>query len=218
MSAPLSPRLLRGGLIVVDPDTGQVDRVITLQYNPDSVSRGFQLRAGGGEGGAKGEALRITSSPGQTITIEVEIDAADQLAEPDANDEVVEVGLNAQLASLEVLVYPALADVQAAAALMEGGSLEILPAQSPLVLFAFGPNRIVPVRLTELSITEEAFDPTLNPIRAKVQLGLRVLTVDDVGVSSRAGGFAMAAHQKLEELAGRARGGRLTDLGVDRLP
>ncbi|MEU1887821.1 hypothetical protein ABZ491_20370 [Micromonospora rifamycinica] len=214
MTSPLSPRLLRAGLVVLDPDSGRSRRVITLQYNPDSLTRGFQLKTAGAEGGARGEALRITGPPVQTLTLEADLDAADQLTDPDA----VELGLTAQLAALESLAYPSLAAVQDAAALLAAGTLEVVPPPAPLVLLAFGRRRLWPVRITELTITEEAFDPMLNPIRAKIRLGLRVLTVNDVGTDGRAGGLAMAAHQQLEQLAGRARGGRLADLGIDRLP
>ncbi|WFE93025.1 hypothetical protein [Micromonospora sp. WMMD987] len=214
MTSPLSPRLLRAGLVVLDPDSGHSRRVITLQYNPDSLTRGFQLKTAGAEGGARGEALRITGPPVQTLTLEADLDAADQLTDPDA----VELGLTAQLAALESLAYPSLAAVQDAAALLAAGTLEVVPPPAPLVLLAFGRRRLWPVRITELTITEEAFDPMLNPIRAKIRLGLRVLTVNDVGTDGRAGGLAMAAHQQLEQLAGRARGGRLADLGIDRLP
>ncbi|MEU1756704.1 hypothetical protein ABZ436_29170 [Micromonospora matsumotoense] len=214
MTSPLSPRLLRAGLVVLDPDSGRSRRVITLQYNPDSLTRGFQLKTAGAEGGARGEALRITGPPVQTLTLEADLDAADQLTDPEA----VEWGLTAQLAALESLAYPSLAAVQDAAALLAAGTLEVVPPPAPLVLLAFGRRRLWPVRITELTITEEAFDPMLNPIRAKIRLGLRVLTVNDVGTDGRAGGLAMAAHQQLEQLAGRARGGRLADLGIDRLP
>lgn len=218
MTSPLSPRLLRAGLVILDPDSGRVRRVITLQYNPDSLARAFQLKAGGAEGGARGEALRITAPPVQTLTVEAELDAADQLQYPQANPDAVELGLSAQLAALETLIYPSVGATQDAAALLQSGTLEIIPQPAPLVLFAFGRRRLLPVRITELTITEEAFDPLLNPIRAKVRLGLRVLTVNDVGLAGRAGGLALAAHQQLEQLAARARGGRLTDLGIDRLP
>lgn len=218
MTGPFSPRLLRCGLVVADGDTGAVQRVITLQYNPDTLTRAFQLRAGGAEGGARAEVLRLTGPPVQTVTLEVELDATDQLEAPRENPDAVELGLAAQLAAIETLVYPSVASIQDAAQLAAAGMLEIISPPAPLVLLAFGRSRILPVRLTELAITEEAFDPSLNPIRAKVRLGMRVLTVNDVGTSGRIASLAMAAHQQLEALAGRARGGRLTDLGVDRLP
>ena len=65
------------------------------------------------------------------------------------------------------------------------GTLEIVPAEAPLTLFVWSKNRMLPVRITEFSITEEAFDPALNPIRAKVSLGLRVLSVNDLGFDAQ---------------------------------
>ena len=216
MSSPNSPRVLRSGLIILDAESGQVIRVISLQYNPDSLTRGFQLKAGS-EGGARAEALRLTGPPVQTLTLEAELDATDRLADPAANPTTVQLGLGAELAALEQLVYPSLASVRDSFALAGAGMLEIAAAPAPLVLLAFGRHRILPVRITELSITEEAFDPMLNPIRAKVRLGVRVLTASDVGIDGRLGGFALAAHQQLEERAARANAGKLTDLGLEQL-
>ena len=48
------------------------------------------------------------------------------------------------------------------------GPSGIVPMESSLSLFVWSKDRIVPVRVTDFSITEEAFDPALNPIRAKV--------------------------------------------------
>ena len=79
-------------------------------------------------------------------------------------------------------------------------------------------HHITPVRITEFSITEEAFDTALNPIRAKVHLGMRVSTVNDVGAGTRAGGLSMAHHQRLEQLAARQGSAGLDALGVGRLP
>ena len=60
---------------------------------------------------------------------------------------------------------------------------------------------MLPVRITEFSITEEAFDPALNPIRAKVSLGMRVLSVDDLGFAHKGGNLFMAYLQNKEQLA-----------------
>lgn len=218
MTNPLAPRMVHGGLIVLDPDAGTVMRVITLQYNPDTLTRGFQIRGAGGESGARSEALRLTGPPTQTITLEAELDAADQLEFPDLNPSVVQVGLAGELAALETLAYPNAGAMAKAAALAASGEIEIAPAPSPNLLFAFGRKRVLPVRITELSITEEAFDPKLNPIRAKVRLGLRVLTINEVGATTRVGSLAMAAHRQLEALAKVVPAGRLADLGIQRLP
>jgi hypothetical protein len=218
MSPPNAPRVVRGGIVVLDAVTNTVRRTIPLQYNPDLVARSFQVRGAGGEAGARAEALRLTGPPTQTITLDAELDAADQLEFPDANPTVVEVGLRAALAALETLVYPALAAVRTAAGLAAAGALEIAPAPAPLTLFVWSRNHITPVRITEFSITEEAFDTALNPIRAKVHLGLRVSTVNDVGANTRAGTLSMTHHQRLEQLAARQAPAGIGALGVGRLP
>ena len=215
MTAPGTPRLVRGGLVLLDPLTDTVLRVVPLQYNPDSVTRTFQVRGAGAEAGARAEALRLTGPPAQTVTLDAELDATDAMERGDPL--VGEVGLHAQLAVLEGLVSPPSAAVLRAAELLATGGIEIAPTPAPLTLFVWSRQRIMPVRVTELSIVEEAFDPALNPIRAKVHLGLRVSTVNDVGVTSRAGGYAVAQHQRLERLAARQPGGTLGQLGIERL-
>ncbi|HJV61276.1 MAG TPA: hypothetical protein VJ743_10055 [Albitalea sp.] len=215
-SFPGSPRLVRGGLVLVDPATGAVQRIIALQYNPDTLTRSFQIRAVGAEGGDHLEALRLKGPPAETIKVDAEIDATDQLEGGDA--QTVDAGLHPQLAAIETIVYPRSTHLQAANGEASAGSIEIAPAQAPLPLFVFGPKRIVPVRITELSITEEAFDAALNPIRAKVSLGLRVLTVDDLGFEAKGGGLFMSYLQAKEQLAQRNRGGSFATLGINGLP
>ena len=85
---------------------------------------------------------------------------------------------------------------------------------APLTLFVWSKSRIVPVRLTDFSITEEAFDPALNPIRAKVSLGLRVLSIDDLGFSSKGGSLFMSYLQTKEQLAAKAQAGSFASLGI----
>ncbi len=86
--------------------------------------------------------------------------------------------------------------------------------ESPLTLFVWSKSRVLPVRLTEFSITEEAFDPNLNPIRAKVSLGMRVLNVNDLGFDHRGGNLFMTYHQQLERFPDMSRGGEFSDLGI----
>ncbi len=214
MSAfPGSPRLLRGGLVLVDPTTGAVQRIIALQYNPDSMTRSLQIKGVSGESGDHVEALRLKGPPVETIKVEVEIDATDAM---EANDGTTnDAGLHPQLAALETIVHPRSATLLAANSEAASGSLEIAPAMAPLPLFVFGPKRIVPVRITEMSITEEAFDTRLNPTRAKVSLGLRVLTVDDLGFDSKGGNLFLTYLQAKEQLAGRAPGGSFASLGIN---
>ena len=63
-------------------------------------------------------------------------------------------------------------------------------------------------------VGEEAFDPALNPIRAKVSLGMRVLNVDDVGFDHKGGSLFMSYLRNKEQLATRGPGGALSSLGI----
>lgn len=217
MSAfPGSPRLLRGGLVLIDPDTAAVLRIIALQYNPDTLTRSFQIKGTTSESTDHIEALRLKGPPVETIRLEAEIDATDQLELP--NTQAVQAGLHPQLAAIEMTVYPSSAHLVSTNDDARSGSIEIAPEQAPLPLLVFGPKRIVPVRITELSITEEAFDAALNPIRAKISLTMRVLTVDDIGFDARGGGLFMSYLRAKEQLSQQAAPGSFDLLGISGLP
>jgi hypothetical protein len=212
---PNSPKLLKGGIVLIKPGTGAVLRIIGLQYNPDSLTRSLQVKSVGQGEGERSEALRLKGPPVEIIKLEAEVDAADQLEFPDQNRNVVESGLHSQLAALETIVYPASRQLQANSQLADAGNLEIVPMEAPLPLFVWGKNRILPVRLTEFSISEEAFDPSLNPIRARISLSMRVLSVDDLGFRHRGGSLFMAYLRNKELLAGRYQDGGLTTFGIE---
>jgi len=208
---PGSPKLLKGGLVLADPASGAILRVITLQYNPDTLSRSLQAKTIG-ETGDRSEALRLKGPAVETIKLEAEIDATDQLETGDA--QTTEVGIHPQLAALETIIHPTSGELTSNNNLAQSGTLEIIPMEAPLALFVWSKNRVVPVRVTELSITEEAFDVALNPIRAKVSLGLRVLSVDDFGFDQLGGSLFMTHLQQKERLAARNPAGALATLGI----
>jgi hypothetical protein len=214
---PRSPRTLKGGIVLIDPRTSAVLRVVTLQYNPDTVTRSLQMQSAG-DGADQSEALRLKGPPIETIKIEAEWDLTDQLAVGDASSQAVKLGLQPQLADLETLVYPKASQLESNNALAQAGSLEIVPLESPLTLFVWSRHRILPVRITELSITEEAFDPALNPIRAKVSLGFRVLSVTDLGFSHKGGNLYMVYHRQKERFAAENADGTLAALGLGGIP
>jgi hypothetical protein len=214
---PNSPRLLKGGIVLIDPQSSAVRRVITLQYNPDTLTRTLQVQSTAA-GGDRSEALRITGPPAETIKLDAEIDATDQLEFPDQNSNAVQLGIFPQLAVLETIVYPTSAQLQSNNSLAQSGTLEIIPMESPLTLFVWSKTRIMPVRLTDFSITEEAFDPALNPIRAKVSLGMRVLSVNDLGFSHKGGNLFMSYLQRKEQHAGLSANGAFSTLGLSGIP
>jgi hypothetical protein len=216
--APNSPRLLRGGIVLVNPDSGQVLRVIAMQYNPDTLTRTLQPQAVASDAQDRSQALRLKGPPVETIRLEAEIDATDQLELPDRNPNAVQLGIAPQLAELETLMYPASAQLIANNSLQSAGTLEITPLQAPLALFVWSRQRVVPVRVTDCSITEEAFDPQLNPLRARVSLSMRVLSVDDLGFDHKGGALYMIYHQNKERLAQQAKSASLPALGLTGIP
>jgi hypothetical protein len=217
-SFPGSPRLVKGGLVLVDAGSGKVARIIVLQYNPDTLTRTLQAQAVSGDGGDRSEVLRLKGPAIETIKLDAEIDATDQLEFPSQNKTAAAVGIYPQLAALETVIYPTSASLEANARLADAGTLEIAPTEAPLTLFIWSQNRVVPVRVTDLSITEEAFDPQLNPIRAKVSLGLRVLSVSDFGFQHRGSGIFMAYLAQKERLSDLNQGGVLSAFGIAELP
>jgi len=214
---PGSPRLVKGGLVLLDPETGAVQRVIALQYNPESLTRTLQVQTVGGEGDRQ-EALRLKGPPVETLKVEVEIDAADQMEAATSDSTVAQVGIHPQLAVLETIVYPPSSRIQLNDALASAGTLEIVPLEAPLTVFVWSQSRVMPVRITEFSITEEAFDPALNPIRAKVSLGMRVLSVSDLPQAHKGASLFLVYQQEKERLAGLSPAGTLGALGLTRIP
>jgi hypothetical protein len=201
MSSPASPGLLKGALLSVTLPN-PVPRVIPFQYNPDTLRRRLEAQTASGDG-AEREATLLRAAPIETISLEAELDATDALA--DGEQRAEQLGLHPDLAALELLVYPPTAIVLANTALAALGMVEISPAEGPFTLFVWGVKRIVPVRVTDFSVVEQAYDPALNPIRATISLDLRVLSYNDLPVT-HPGYHVFLAHQVTKEaLAGVAR-------------
>lgn len=192
-----SRSVLKGAIVGFDPLV-PIPSVIVFQYNPDALTRSLKPRSPGGEG-ARSEAMRLTGAPEETIKVDVEIDATDQLERSDAV--ATSMGIYPQLSALETLVYPKSALVIANTVLLAVGTIEIIPPNAPLTLFIWGVKRILPVRINEFSITEEAHDAALNPIRAKVGLGLRVLSYNDLSLTDPSY-YMFLAHQVVKEAMG----------------
>jgi hypothetical protein len=212
-----SPLLAKAGLVLIDPESGAIQRIVSLQYNAETLKRSLQAQAMGG-GEQRGQALRLKGPPVETFTLDAVLDATDQLEFPDRAPAVAELGLFPQIAALETLIYPTSAQLRRQDALASAGTLEIAPMEAPLCLFIWSSSRILPVRITEVSITEEAFDPALHPIRASVSLSLRVLSVEDLGFAHRGGGLFMAYLTAKEQLARRAPAASLASFGIGGLP
>lgn len=156
--------------------------------------------------------MRLKGPPIETFKLEAALDATDRLGQGDPV--ATGSGIQPELAALETVIYPTSAQLQQANARAQAGTLEIVPMDAPLVLFVWSKERVVPVKITEFTITEEMFDSALNPIRAKVSLALRVLTIDDIEFGSVGGSIYLTYQQRKEQLASKARGGSLSTFGI----
>ena len=189
------PRAIRSGLVLLDPTLGTPQRIIIMQFNPDTVTRSLAPQATTGESGDRSEALRLIGPAVETWKFEADIDATDQFDTPSPN------GIHPQLALLELLIHPPTDRLQTNQTLAAAGTIEIAPVETPLTLWVWGGKRVLPVRLTELGITETMFDPNLNPVRATVSIGLRVLNVNDLPTGHRGGQLFLAHLAQKEQLA-----------------
>lgn len=202
------PRLLRAGLVAVAADSGALGAVIPFQYNPDTLSRTLVPRAMGAEGD-RSEVLRLAGPAAETIKLDAEFDGAPALSGEGGAGDVA-----ARLAALEALVSPPVASLQATQALAQAGTIELVPALAPLLLFVWGTSRIMPVRITEYQVSEEGFTADLAPVRARVSLGLRVLSNADLPAGHRGANLYFAYRAGREAAAARLAPAGLSALGL----
>jgi len=196
---PRSPKIRKGGLAAYRLPS-MLPTIIVFQYNPDEVSRSIQSR--GGQGGGRGESQRTAGPPSETMTFTVEIDAADQLEFPSQNAATVALGLHPVIAALESLTHPSFPLVVANEAMALSGMSFIAAENAPLTLLIWGRHRVLPVKVESLTIKEQAFDTSLNPIRVSVDMSLKVQSYRDLEVTNPGYWVYMASFAQKEVLAG----------------
>jgi hypothetical protein len=207
--SPRSPKVFKGAFAIYNTDEEDRDPVVVpFQYNPNQVRRTLAHRAPRNEGGAGGnntpQDMRLVAGPPvETLNMSIEITATDALETPDENELIATNGLYPALAALEMLMYAPSFQFEENERLADDGVVNLDPAMLPLTLLVMGESRVVPVHVTSFSITEEAFDTNLNPIRAKVDVGMQVLTYLDVleGNNQKAIDVYVAYQKRKEKLA-----------------
>jgi hypothetical protein len=207
---PRRPKLLKGAIALYrNEGSGESPQLIVFQYNPDQVKRSLAARTppSGGRGGKQGaqreDVLRVFGPPVETIQMSIVLSATDQYHAALNARRPFEDGLHPALAKLELLMYPPSAQVQQASDRAAAGQVQVTQASVPLTLLVWGKSRVVPVMLTSFSVTEEGFDENLNPIEAKVDVGLRVLTYVEFLKRSMGRDAFKAYHSAKEKLAGK---------------
>ncbi len=194
----------QGALVRLDPDTGSPTFSITFQFNPAAVRRTLQPAVIGGQTGGHSESMRFTGAPNETFALEIELDAYNDGLPPKVaggGD-----GLYPVLYALETLIYPPSDAVQKQQQRLDAGSMDVAPIPTPPVLFVWGGNRVVPLALQSFSIVEQSFDLGLNPLRAVVSLGARVLSYSDMVAGTPAYSRYMTYQKGKESLALTGKG------------
>jgi hypothetical protein len=184
-TAPGLPRLIKGGFVVLDA-AGVVQKIIAFQYNPETLTRRLD-----GVSGLFPPPPAPPPEPHEIATFTLQLDAADKLAAGDTLTQ--QNGLLPAIAALELLLYP---------------------ERAGLVVWVSGAKRILPVQITQLQIVEQAFDATLNPIRADIAVTLTVLKDADLANNSRGKAVWDAHLAVLQQLAAAFPGGTLAALGL----
>lgn len=199
---PRSPFLLKGAFVqFLNALVVPIPNIILFQYNPEALSRNLEIWAPSPPKPANGspevpqsEQYALDAQPGdprETLTLTLELDAADALEEPASHPVGVVAGIADRLAALEMLLYPQDSSgfgqlKQSVSSALGGGVSEAFADRKKVspVLFIWGPGKTVPVRITSFSIEEQAFSPTLYPIRATVNIGMKILFESDVSDST----------------------------------
>lgn len=205
------PHILKGALVTVNPASA-TPQVIAFQYNPATLRRTLSPQMVGGEENDRSQAVRFTGAPVQTLSVDVDLDAADQLNKNEAT--AVQYGIYPQLSALELLVYPSISQINHNQTLLASGTLEVAPLAAPNTLFVWGAQRVLPVRLNRYSIIEELFDARLNPIGATVSLSMRVLNYSDLASNNPEYNQFVAYQRSLVTMAKSALSNATQGLGV----
>ena len=167
---------IKGALVVFETPAPVPTDIIVFQFNAENLSRSVKPPEANTPAAAKrgkGSPSHQTKRPTESLTVSIELDASDQLLR--GNTIAESFGVHPALAQLELLAYPSAALLLASDILAIAGSPFVVPAFTPVVLFIWGPARVLPVQVQQVTITEQQFDSHLNPINAKVDLSLVVL-------------------------------------------
>jgi hypothetical protein len=212
--------VLKGALISFTPGgvlgVPSLPNLITFQINPETITHAWTEAVAPqapSDPKIRYSPLAVTGVPGETFAFTLMLDSDEQQADV-ATDPVgarlaLVSGIYTRLAGLELLQFPtpmpagslvgqvsaaASASTQGASA-ADSASQTVPLSQVPIVLFVWGPQRIVPVRVTAFSVTEKLFDGLLNPTHAEAQITLAVLTPDELAaVQGPMAGIAQTAY------------------------
>lgn len=169
-------RLLKGALISYDPETQKTGDRVYFQYNPDQLTRTLTPSYKKDE-----EGKLFIGAPGEKIDLTIKLQAVDWMVAKSKKKDLDASGrgLYAQLATLELLVYPESSAISKYQQELASGTKGTVPASAKPLMFQWGPRRLLPVRLSSVTVTETLFNIALSPIVATVKLDLQIESIVD---------------------------------------
>jgi hypothetical protein len=213
----MAGKFIRGALVeFMDTFLLPLPNVIIFQYNPETITHSWTQPEAAPSAEGRSNPLAVKGSPGESFQFTIAMDANDMISDGGPVEEglATATGIYSRLAALEMLQYPvdpsgqsgllgsvsvsvsvSSSGISLNASLTKPNKRSVPQAQIPTVLFIWGPGRILPVRVTNLSITEKLYDSLLNPTHAEATLGLRVLTPEELlFLPGKMGKIAKAAY------------------------
>ena len=180
---PISPRVVKGAFVQIIRDiVGVIPNVVPFQYNPEKLSRSLTpwnpFEVDQANRGSRAPTVQ-PYTPKEAFNLVLDLDATDELEA--GNPFAGRVGISDRLAALKKLTQPSrglFGDLVASAQALAGSGSNVERPTVPILLFVWGPGRVLPVRITSFAVEETLFSPLLFPTQARVTLGLEVLTPD----------------------------------------
>jgi len=224
---------MRGALVEYSGQfLGPIPNLVIFQFNPESISRTITVPGSSTEDNSaanrpRRETHATAAPPVESFSITAQFSAADDLGADNATSVVPRLfGVGPQLAALEKMVYPPAtpggvigAAIDAIGSAVGGGGAASQPVprqQLPRVLFIWGPARVLPVRITSMTISEKHYDVLLNPIEAEVQIGLAV--APEPPDTDPIGRGAFKYSQMVKDTQATANLAKVAQFAVDLIP
>ncbi|MGZ5132086.1 MAG: hypothetical protein ACXWCU_08740 [Caldimonas sp.] len=227
---------MRGALVEYSGQfLGPIPNIVIFQFNPETLSRTITIpQATSASNSAANRPKRevaTTEAPAvESFTVTAQFSAADDLGTGGAVGVLPRLfGVGPQLAALEKMVYPvttpggligaAIDAVGSALSSAAGGASPtrpVPPQKVPRLLFIWGPTRVLPVRITSMSINEKQYDMLLNPTEAEVQIGLSVVSTPSPSDAVAVGAWGYS--QMIKDTQATLNLAKVIEFAVDLVP
>lgn len=226
---------MRGALVEYSGQfLGPIPNIVIFQFNPESINRTITIPGATAANNSaanrpKRESATTEAPAVESFSITAQFSAADDLGNGGAVAIVPRLfGVGPQLAALEKMVYPPGtpggllgAAIDAIGSALSSGAAAaptrpVPPQRVPRILFIWGPTRVLPVRITSMTINEKQYDAFLNPVEAEVVIGLTVLSTPSTSDAVASGAWKYS--QMVKDTQATLNLAKVIEFAVDLVP